>query len=119
MRLPIASPPKGAFCTSKYCAGPQHAGSLMAPLISLLSPQPLHGRGSSGCAVSASLGSSLRLPGFQQEAQVPAGDIPVRSSLLSPAYKRAAAFGAGRWGYSFQRGLSPTLNLAHPTNFLS
>lgn len=119
MRLPIASPPKGAFCTSKYCVGPQHAGSLMAPLISLLLPQPLHGRGSSGRAVGAELGSSLRLPGFQQGAQVPPGDIPLCSSLLSPAYKRAAAFGAGRWGYSFQRGLNPSFDLAHPTNFLS
>lgn len=91
----------------------------MTPLISLLLPQTLCGGGSGGRAVGASLGSSLRLPGFQQGARVPTGDIPLCSSLLSPTYKRAAAFGAGRWGHSLQRGLSPSLDLAHPTNLLS
>lgn len=62
----------------------------MPPLVtSLFLLQPLPRGGSGGRTVGGFLGSSLRLPGFQQGAQVPPGEVSLRSSFLSPAFRRA------------------------------
>lgn len=70
------------------------------PLMTSLFPlQPLPRGGSSGHTVSGFLGSALRLPGFQQGAQVPPGDVSLRSSFLSPAFRRASPPRLSEYGH--------------------
>lgn len=70
------------------------------PLItSLFLLQPLRCGGGGGGAVGGILGSSFGLSGFQQGAHVPAGDVSLRGSFLSPAFRRASPPGVSKYGH--------------------
>lgn len=71
----------------------------MPLMSSLFLLQPLPCGGSGGHTVSGFLGSALRLPGFQQGAQVPRGEVSLHSSFLSPAFRRASPSRLSKCGH--------------------
>lgn len=84
----------------------------MPLMTSLFLLQPFRRGGGGGGTVSGILGGSLRLSGFRQGAEVPAGEVSLRGSVLSPTFRRASPPGVSKYGH-FSPSLSPGMD-AYP-----